>query len=183
MGCRLSALHRLPLLRAFVVVGVAAVFASASGCKRPSSQLISAVSSGARPDRLGPHEAPPGAVELWGLLLPTGSRIERGFGERTYATVPLSPEATIEHLRTEADGEFQVTRTAEGAVIPHVHVRGAEPDQLLWVRVGSEVMGSSRVTVERVHLVPPPSALEHDEVMRKAGLTPDGRLLNPAKQE
>jgi hypothetical protein len=162
-----------------------AIVASAalSACKAkpsPGPQPRAAAASG--PDRLAEGEAPPGVEKAHDLLLPRGAVIERRFGTSIYAVVPLSGEEMANSIRRQAtDPEALIG--PEGTVFPKVFVKGATPGHYLRVEISGPRFGRARVLVDRIEELPPPQKLPNGEAMKKVGLTPDGKILDPTHFE
>jgi len=150
-----------------------------SGCKGDAPTKPPARGASSAPDRLAEGEAPPGVEKAHDLLLPRGTVIERRFGTTIYARVPLSGEDMANSVRRQAvDPEALIG--PEGTVFPKVVVKGASPDHHLRVEImGPRFGGGTRVLVDRIEELPPPQKLPTDEAMKKVGLTPDGKILDP----
>ena len=133
-------------------------------------------------DRLAPGEAPPGTLKAWDLVLPRGARIDGTFPDEIDAHVALPSEAVANYLRSQAE-EAQPTATpivgASGTVFPEMHVKGAARDHHLRVTVTDEGT-STRIAVTRIAEAPLPApSVTGSAAMEKAGLSPNGALLDP----
>jgi len=115
------------------------------------------------------------------LLLPRGAKIERRFGNSTYVHVPHSPEATANWIRRYSDDADGVVGP-NGTVFAAVHVKGAARSYHLRIEItGAAASESSAMVVDYVDDTKPtlPPTLSNEELMKKAGLTPDGKILDP----
>lgn len=156
------------------VVGVALC-----GCRRaPPTASPGGAESKPPADRLAPGEAPPGAEKAWDLVLPRGAEIRGRFTDEIDAEVPLPSEEVANYLRAQAEDGTDAVVGANGTMFPTMHVKGAEPGHHLRVTVSSEG-ARSRVEVARIVEALPAAKEPNDEAMKKAGLAPNGDLLDP----
>ena len=166
-------------------VAIFVVIALTTACKRERAPVATAPPVASAPaDRLAPGEVPPGQEKAHDLLLPRGGKIERVFGKSVYAWVPLSPEAVASYIRGQAD-EADAVMGANGTVIPKLVVKGAFPDH--WLRV--EISTGARtdetlLVIDRVeNRDPVPTGKSNAELMKAAGLNPDGTPIDPKHLE
>jgi hypothetical protein len=154
----------------------------ATGCKRKTPlPTVPPVASSVPPDRLAPGEAAPGQEKAHDLVLPRGGRIDRVFGTSIYAWVPLPPEAVASYIRTQSEsGEADAVIGANGTVIPKLRVKGAFPDHWLRVEISTgERSDETQLVIDRIEdkqVVP--TGKSNAELMREAGLNPDGTQMN-----
>lgn len=168
-----------------MIVAVVAAVACALGCRgKPRSHdapLVPATSASVPADRLAPGEPAPGQLKVHDLLLPRGATIDRRFGTSTYVHVPNSPEATANWIRSQAedaDGVVGPNRT----VFSTVHVKGADRGHHLRIEISSGAWADSAdMIIDYVDDTRPtlPKGLSNEEIMKKAGLSPDGKFLDP----
>ncbi len=149
------------------------------GCRRPPEREAGGTSDKPPPDRLAETEIAPGVERAFDLPLPRGTRIDARFGQSITATVPATAEALANFVRRHANaGEALVG--PGGTVFPKAFVKGAKDDH--WLRVEIHATGAeTKLVVDRVDAKPPvPLGTTQEEIMKKAGLTPDGKL-DPTK--
>lgn len=149
------------------------------GCRRPPEREVGGTNTKVPPDRLAETEIAPGVERAFDLPLPRGTRIDARFGQSVTASVPASAEALANFVRRNATaGEALVG--PGGTVFPKVFVKGATDDH--WLRVEIHATGAeTKLVVDRVDAKPPvPLGSTQEEIMKKAGLTPDGKL-DPTK--
>lgn len=171
--------HRIALL-ALAVAGVAL------GCRgkpRGGEQSVAPAAS-TPPDRLAPGEPAPGQEKAFDLLLPRGARIDRSFGNSVYVHVPIPPEKVANWVREQSDDAEAVVGPT-GTVFSKMHVRGADPTHHLRVEISPGATNDmTSMVVDRVDDRPKEvPAGNNEELMKKAGLTPDGKLLDPTRVE
>lgn len=135
-------------------------------------------------DRLAPGEAAPGQLKVHDLVLPRGSTIDRRFGNTTYVHVPHSPEVTANYVRSQsesADGVVGPSKT----VFAVVHVKGADHGHHLRVEITNAWAEDAQMIIDLVDDTRPtlPKGLSNEELMKKAGLAPDGKVLDPKHVE
>jgi hypothetical protein len=135
------------------------------------------------PHRLRPIGSRPVKERAHDLVLPRGSRIDRRYGTTVYATVPLAPEDLANWLRQECDDAEPIVGPTV-TIFPSVHVRTAETGHKLRVEIapGSRSDESSLI-VDALQEQVPPTPMSNEEAMKKAGLTPDGKWLDPKHLE
>lgn len=159
----------------------AACFAS-SACERESEVVEAVVNSARRAepkppvDRLAPDELLPGIEQVFGLPLPRRMRLERKFPDAAHAVGDVPSQDLIEYV-----SRYVTTPRLElippRAVFAKVGIRGQPTERLYDVEI-TATGSTTRLVVRDV--TPPPAAqgATEAELWRKAGLTPDGRLLH-----
>jgi hypothetical protein len=160
-----------------------AMLSGASACERRSSppppRVTQPMASGSAHDRLAPGEAPPGVEHAFELALPRGARIDRGFGNEIYAIVNGAPEVTATQFREALPGVEAIVGP-NGTIFPNVTLAGAPAKSHLRISISAAGDGrTTRITVVRWEDPPTATTLSHDELMKRSGLTPDGKLLDP----
>jgi hypothetical protein len=161
-----------------------------ASCKRePEITVIDAPqasASAAKPvDHLAPKELLEGDAKAFGLVLPRGVRVDSSFADVTYASGPVDTEAAVQYVRARVrEGKMIQPSFAGDGKTTFDHVRvPAMPDKELVVAV-KPAHGTVGVTQIEVRDVTPTKAPElPDEAARwrNAGLTPEGRVLDPTK--
>ena len=137
-----------------LAIGLA--FGALPGCE--SKQRIEfgpSASSSARPmDRLAPGELAPGVAEVWGFVAPREMRLDQRFPAEAFFVGAVAAESVANYVRERVDAE----------------------------RVE---IGAARTVFPAARIKPPPlePGLSDEERWRKAGLTPDGKPLDPKKVE
>lgn len=133
------------------------------------------------PDHLAPGEVPEGGDKAFALPLPRASRVFMKFPETVHVRSSLPPEQLSNFVRARVkSGRVLVGATMttfEDVVVP------AEPKRHLTVEIRPARTFSdarSEMVVKDVTPPPPPDENESEaDRRRKAGLTPDGKLLDP----
>lgn len=144
-----------------------------------------APSSSVAPDRLAPGEPAPGQDKVYGFILPRGSVIERRFGTTTYVNVPYPPEATANWVRRTAEDADGVVGP-NGTVFAVVHAKGEPRTHHLRIEItGGALSERAQMVIDQIDDTRPlaPKGLSNDELMKKAGLGPDGKFLDPQHLE
>ncbi|AKU99415.1 hypothetical protein AKJ09_06079 [Labilithrix luteola] len=164
-------------------LGAAAL--SLGGCKKKVEPAKPAPVESAMPvDRLAPGELPEGREVAFGLKLPQGMGIARGFPGVVHATsTTLRPEQVANYFRARVvDGT--VSAGAVGTRFIDVHAK-TDPKRELAIEIRAGAPGVTTCEVLLRDTTPPPvePGLSEDERRRKAGLTPDGKLLDPKHME
>jgi len=128
------------------------------------------------PDRLAPGELAPGTAQAFGLVLPRDLRVQAQFQKELQATGPVSPEAVANYVRQRvvaAHVELGVART----VFPDALIKGGPAGHVFQIEILPERGGRTRLIVRDVTPEPATQGLTEEERWRRAGLTPDGKLL------
>jgi hypothetical protein len=150
-------------------------------CRRaqaPSGASAANASSSATPlDRLKPGELGAGSQEAFGLVLPRGMRIEQRVPRATYAAGDVAAEAVVEYVR-ERVTFGRVELAGSRTIFSEVRIRNGRPDRQYEMVVIKE-RGRCRLEVLDVTPDRAPVGLSTDERWKRAGLSPDGRLLDP----
>jgi hypothetical protein len=128
-------------------------------------------------DHLGADELLEGSQQAFGILLPRALQVKGSFVDVVYATGHASVHALAQYFGARLqDGSMR--EGAYAATFEHVRVPG-KPDVELFIRIGTVREGAS---VEIRNSTPPNLLLPPDEAARwrQVGLTPHGRLADPA---
>ncbi len=149
--------------------------------RQPDGSALStdAASSTARAvDHLGPGELADGPLHAFELKLPAGMRIREAFSNVVYAWGQVDPMQLANYLRAEVQGG-SISVGAAATVFDRVMVP-TNTRRLLRIRVDAVGQGrAAQLEVRDVTPVPVPSASSDEERWRQAGMTPDGKLLDP----
>jgi hypothetical protein len=156
------------------------------GCrcsKDASDPQANASASARRPpvDRLAPGELAEGPTSAFGLSFPQKMRLERRFADSAHAAGPVAPEAVANYVRQRVEVSH-VEIGAARTVFPRVRIKGGAPDKLYRIEVVPNGMNTLLVLRD---ITPPPlePGLSVEERWRRAGMTPQGKPLDPKKME
>jgi hypothetical protein len=135
--------------------------------------------SAAGHDHLAPGELVDGPLRAFELKLPAGMMIREAFTSVVYAWGPVDPMKLANYLRAQLTGG-SISVGAAATVFDKVRVP-ANSERLLRVRVETTGQDHS-AQLEVRDITPPPDvpAANEAERWRRAGMTPDGRLIDPA---
>jgi hypothetical protein len=170
----------------FVSALLCASVAVAAGCHRddevhtgaaPSAPTHAAASASAPVDRLAPGELAEGTDTAFGLAIPRDLKVERRFDDSITAGAEMPSEWVANYVRRRVDAdkvEIGPTRT----VFDRARVKGGAPDKLLRIEVVQTPL-EAQLVVRDVTPKPIDPGLSEDERWRKAGLSPNGRPLDP----
>jgi len=151
----------------------------AVACKKPSPATTSEVDASAGPrDHLAPGELAEGSARAFTLPLPRLAHVRRSYRDEVHVDSSAAPEAVANFVGARVKAGKRIvgatTTTFEDVVVP------AQPKTHLTVEIRPGTVGEARcVMVVRDVTVGPPAELPADEAWKKAGMTPDGRLLDP----
>ncbi len=158
----------------------------AVGCSRkspPAPTAAPAPSAVAAPlDHLAPDELAPSKSEVYGFAVPRGMVVENRFKDRAYIRGHVSPEALANYVRDQvvvSHVEIGAART----VFPMARLKNGPKDRYYTLEVLPDGPDTRLVIVDTTPPPPPPPGLTDAERWRAAGLTPDGRPLDPQKLE
>jgi hypothetical protein len=126
-------------------------------------------------DRLRPGELAPGSQEAFGLLLPRGMRVEQRFEKAVYAEGNLQAGAVANFLRERVKAG-RIELAANKTVFSQVRLPGANRDYQIEVIGGRRLC---RVVVRDVTPEPAAAGLSEEERWKRAGLSPEGGVLDP----
>ncbi|MCL2724623.1 MAG: hypothetical protein FWD69_09330 [Polyangiaceae bacterium] len=174
--------HRL----AIVVLVSGLVALGPLSCKRKGEELQTATNtpSALPADRLAPGELPEGKEKAFELKLPQGMTISRAFTGTVHASSnTLAPEQVSNFFRARVTGGTVSVSTDE---IRFLNVRAvADPNRELAIEIRRGKPGIATCEVLVRDITPPPfvPGLSEDERRNKAGLSPDGGLLDPKRME
>jgi hypothetical protein len=171
--------------RARLLLGLSGLLGSLSACKRAQPSVAAAAPSAsmARPlDHLAPDELAPGKVEVYGFPVPRGMEVESHLPDRAYVSGRVSPEALANYVREQvvvSHVEIGAART----VFPMARIKAGPPDRVFTLEVLPDGPKTRLVIKDTTPPPPPPPGMTDAERWRAAGLTPDGRPLDPQNLE
>lgn len=177
-GCLCRAAYCVPTIRLAAVL--ATVCVTAPACHRhDDGRDAPSPSASATVDRLAPGELVDGPLRAFDLKLPEGMQIREAFGTVVYAWGPVDPMRLANYLRAQVKGG-SISVGAAATVFDQVTVP-ADAKRILRLRVDAAGQGrSAHLEVRDVTPPPPQPAADDAERWKRAGLTPDGKLIDPA---
>ena len=156
---------------------------SVVACRRAPPPPAPAAVASKPVDRLAPGEAAPGVETAYELQLPRGSVVEARFGATVHAKIPLPPEQVATFVQQQTDGA-EAVMGPNGTIFPNLRVKGSDVGHHLRIEISTAPMGDgTTLVVDRIEEREPPAPMDPAEVMKKAGLNPDGTLLDPNHTE
>jgi hypothetical protein len=131
------------------------------------------------PDRLAPGELPLGSDKALGLPLPVGSKVMSHFGGTVLVRCVYSADQLSTFVRLHVTGGT-VTAGAAQTRFDNVSVPN-DPSHKLAIEIRTHVVDGlpSEMVVRDVTPQPNDPNLSEEEKWRRAGLTPQGRPLDP----
>jgi hypothetical protein len=148
----------------------------------PPGSLAAGEASGKKPlDRLAPGELAPGRAEAFGLVLPRDLNVEARFPDAVHATGAVSPEALANYVRVRVE-VAHVEIGAARTVFPRARIKGGNAERSYRIEV---VTDGPRTRLVVRDITPPPTVqgISEAERWRRAGMTPNGELIAPKKQQ
>jgi hypothetical protein len=166
--------------RRLAVLGVGLALVCAS-CRR---KAIEETPSAAPPDRLLPGELVEGTERAFGLPLPRESRVLTRFATSVHVTSSATPEQLKTFLQARtSDGKWsQRDETSRvGGLIPRDDKNKRLTLDIRPIRTGD----GQRSEMIVQDATPPPfdPTLSEEERWKKAGMTPQGQILDPTHLE
>jgi hypothetical protein len=163
------------------VLSLALAASACASCKRKPEDTKT---EEAPPDRLAPGELVEGSEKAFGLPLPRVSRISARFQTSVDITSTATPEQLANFVRARVkDGK--VTQGTSSTRLDDVVPRDDKNKRLsIEVRPLRTGNGTRSEMVVR-DTTPPPGdpSLNEEQRWKKAGMTPDGKLLDPKRVE
>lgn len=148
----------------------------------PPAPAASVASAKQPLDHLAPDELAPGKAEVYGFAVPRGMVVESRMRDRAYVSGRVSPEALANYVREQvvvSHVEIGAART----VFPQARIKGGPADRIFNLEVLPDGPRTRLVIKDVTPPPPPPPGLTDAERWRAAGLSPDGRPLDPQKLE
>lgn len=161
--------------------------AATGACDEAPRQTSEAVASASQtpttPDRLAPGELAEGKAELFGLRLPRELSVEARFPHSAYASGKISAERLSDYVSKRVVVP-RVELAGSRTVFPKARIKGVDAGRRFRIEV-VPLGHRSKLTVQWLNPPKPPGApgLSEAERWKRAGLTPDGRQLNPQELE
>jgi hypothetical protein len=178
--------HRVtPRLLAPLSCAVVTFALVSAGCRSGDTGASPGAAAGSarrspRPvDRLTPGELAEGKVDAFGLTLPREMTLERRFPDAVHAVGPIPAESVANYVRQRVE-VAHVELGAARTVFPKARIKGSKPDRQYRIEV---VAGGAQTRLLVKDITPPPSThgLSEAERWRRAGLSPDGKPLDPKR--
>jgi hypothetical protein len=142
------------------------------------SGAASAPSATARPvDRLAPGELAAGSADVWGFAVPREMQVEHRYQEVTHLIGPVAPDALANYVR-ERVVVSHVEIGAARTIFPNARIKGGASDRVYELDVIPEP-GLTRLVIRDTTPPKVQPGLSDAERWRQAGLTPEGRPLDP----
>jgi hypothetical protein len=149
----------------------------------PSPAPTAAAASSVVPlDHLAPDELAPSSLLVYGFVVPRDMAVESQLPDRAYVSGHVSPEALANYVRDQvvvSHVEIGAART----LFPNARIKGGPADRLYSLEVLPDGPRTRLVIKDVTPPPPPPPNMTEAERWRAAGLTPDGRPLDPKKLE
>lgn len=133
-------------------------------------------------DHLAPGELAPSKVMAFGFIVPRGMVVQTQLSDRAYIVGRVSPEALANYVReqvTVSHVEIGAART----VFPSARIKAGPADRVFELEVLRDGADTLLAIKDVTPPPPPPPGLSDADRWRAAGLTPDGRPLDPKKLE
>jgi hypothetical protein len=174
-------------MRLAAPLGLCVVVLATSACDDDKQQHdTSAPSASASvqaktPDRLAPGELAEGDYDLYGLKVPAKMKLEGKYQKFGRALGRVRPEDLSNYVR-ERVAVAHVEIAAERTIFPKARIKAGDPNRVYRIEVIPQGKGA-RLLVRDVTKPKAPKGLSQAEMRRRAGLTPDGKQLDPKNQE
>jgi hypothetical protein len=167
----------------------AALLVAALGCRareeaapQNAARASGAPASSAQaPDRLEPGELAAGKLAVFGFLVPRQMTVERRFRDEAYLTGTVSAPALAIYVRNQVTAS-RIEMTGERTIFEQARIKAGDPQRLYRFELVPE--GTRTALIVR-DVTPPPTVqgISEEERWRRAGMTPDGKLVDPKKVE
>ncbi|HET7543005.1 MAG TPA: hypothetical protein VFK05_24195 [Polyangiaceae bacterium] len=128
-------------------------------------------------DRLAPDELAAGNAEVWGFAVPREMQVEHRYKEATHLIGPVKPDALANYVR-ERVVVSHVEIGAARTIFPDARIKGGAVDHVYELEVIPEP-GITRLIIRDTTPPKVVPGLTDAERWRQAGLTPEGRPLDP----
>ena len=128
-------------------------------------------------DRLAPDELAAGNAEVWGFTVPREMQVEHRYKEVTHLIGPVKPDALANYVRERvlvSHVEIGAART----IFPDARIKAGAADRVYQLEVIPEP-GITRLIIRDTTKPKVVPGLSDAERWRQAGLTPQGRPLDP----
>ncbi len=170
--------------RRLIVTAIVIALGATAGaaCKRKVEDKKTVVE--APPDHLAPGEVVEGTERAFGLPLPRSSRVAARFADSVHVTSSVTPEQLANFVRARVK-EGTVTQGTTSTRLENVIPRDDQAKRLtIEVRPMRGGNGDRSELFVR-NATPPPfdPSLTVDQRWKKAGITPEGKLVDPQHLE
>jgi len=128
-------------------------------------------------DRLAPDELAAGNAEVFGFAVPREMQVEHRYKEATHLVGPVKPDALANYVR-ERVIVSHVEIGAGRTIFPDARIKDGAPDRVYELDVIPEP-GITRLIIRDTTRPKVEPGLTDAERWRQAGLTPEGRPLDP----
>jgi len=128
-------------------------------------------------DRLAPDELAAGNADVFGFVVPREMQVEHRYKEATHLIGPVKPDALANYVR-ERVVVSHVEIGAARTIFPDARIKGGAPDRVYEFDVIPEP-GITRLIIRDTTPPKVVPGLTDAERWRQAGLTPEGRPLDP----
>lgn len=167
-------------------IGLAVCLSGAAACDHRGDATGPAPSASLAPktpDRLAPGELAEGKTDLFGLKLPVGMKTDASFPTSAQATGTVSVALLSNYVRQRVE-VARVELAGARTVFENAQIHGAAPER----RFRIEILAKGRDTKLVVEWLnpkkpPAPPGLSEAERWKRAGIGPDGKMLNPQELE
>ena len=159
------------------------------GCQRereqssaePSSALTARPSKAVPVDRLAPNELSAGNAEVWGFAVPREMQVEHRLSDVAHLVGPVKPDALANNVRDRVLGSH-VESGAARTVFPNARIKAGARDRVYEFDV---IPGPGMTQLVIRDTTPPPvtPGLSDAQRWQQAGLTPEGRPIDPKQFE
>ena len=180
----MSSRGRRPTLPQLALAATLVLSASATGCGRdpeptsPAPAPDRLAASSAPVDRLAPDELGASKETAHGLALPRGMRLATRSGRAVHAVGKLPAPKVEQYLRRHVRAA-SVELVGSKTIFHKAKFSGAEPDRSYEVELERLGYGRSKIVVRDTTKEKAEPGLTEAERWRQAGLTPDGKPLDP----
>lgn len=176
------------LVASLSALGVASAL-GAFGCRaqrqepsRATAPDTSASSAAAPVDRLTPGELAPGKAVVFGFPVPREMKLEHLYPDAAHIGGNVSPEAVANYVRTRVKTRH-VEIGAARTVFPAVSIDGDPTRHTYRIEVIAMSGGRTVLLIRDITAPPMVEGLSQDERWKRAGLSPDGKILDPRSLE
>jgi hypothetical protein len=147
----------------------------------PSPGTTAAPVESVPPDHLGVDELVEGPQDAFGIKLPRGLAVTGSLSDMVFTHGPFGIHPLVGYLRPRLQ-DGSVREGAESATFEHVKVPG-KPGMELGIHIERSPVGGVNVTFRDMTAPPVPDLPDEESRWRAAGLTKQGRVLDPTHLE
>lgn len=152
-------------------------------CREEPAKKPPPARASARPpiDRLAPNELAESDREVFGFPVPRQMRVEQRFADVAYLIGEVTPEALANYVRQRVEVSH-VEIGAARTVFPKARIKAGAQDRVYQLEVIPDRL-ATKLVIRDVTPLTPVKGLSEEERWRRAGMTPDGRPIDPKKLE